>query len=952
MTRLLIVDDNEQNLYMLQVLLRGHGYEVVSASNGAEGLDIARRDPPDVIISDILMPVVDGFTLCREWKKDEQLRHIPFVFYTATYTDPKDEEFALSLGAEQFIVKPVEPDAFVEMLRETLEEHEAGRLVAPRAPVEEETPYLREYSEVLIRKLEHKIVQLERANRRLAALYQASTDMASVKPSSELVLHALRTVTQAMGYDQANYYALDQESHELRLLEAIGFSDEVTATFRRELVFTVGEPRGLVGLVGQTREPLIVADTTSDPRWVTLDASIRSALFVPVVHESRLLGVATCLSSDVGAFKEEDARDMMTIANNVAIAIENARLFERVERSERRYRTILESSADAIMSLDPDRRIAAWSTGAEQIFDYTKEEIIGQSLHILVPEHDRQATAEMLQEVRRSGAVRDWQTQRRAKDGQLVDVEITATHLGPELGFTAILRDITDRKRAEEALRESQTNLRTLFDSLEDFLFVLDVEGHVLEVNPVVLERLGYSKAELLGENVLKVHPPDRRDEAATIIADMVAGKADSCSIPLMTKDGALIPVETRVTQGRWSNQEVLFGVSRDVTQRLQLEEQLRQAQKMESIGQLAGGIAHDFNNLLTVINGFADLILPELSPSDPMRKDVASIRQAGQSASEITQQLLAFSRKQIIQPRILDLNQLVANMEPILWRTIREDIGIEMSLAPDLWRVKVDPTQIEQVIMNLAANARDAMPLGGELTIKTANVLLDKEYVAHYLGATPGKHVMLAISDTGIGMNQELRSHIFEPFFTTKAVGKGTGMGLATVYGIVKQSGGNIWCYSEEGEGTTFKIYLPSAVDESQVSVPREDEEEIPTGTEVILLVEDDATVRGLALRMLENAGYTVLEARDVEDALDQTQQHPGPIHVLLSDVVMPGMSGRDLADRITQMRPDVKVVYMSGYADEAIAHHGVLGPDTAFVQKPFSAISLLRKVREVLEQ
>ncbi|MDY6874769.1 MAG: response regulator [Chloroflexota bacterium] len=331
MVTLLIVDDNEQNLYMLQVLLQGHGYKVVAARDGAEALEKARRGPPDVIIADILMPVMDGFTLCREWKKDPQLQGIPFVFYTATYTDPKDEEFALNLGAERFIVKPVEPDVFVKMLQEVIAEHEAGVLAVPRESVEEEVVF-QQYSERLVKKLEDKMVQLEKANRRLAALHQASVALASIVDLSALMGHGLDVVIEAMGYARANLFVYDDATETFRLAGAAGFSEEMLEAFRRELVFRLGDKRGLVGLVGQSGQALIVEDVTSDSRWIPVDETLRSALFVPVVHEQRVMGVIVFVSTEVGAFDEEDAQSAMTLAGSVAIAVENARLYEQIRR--------------------------------------------------------------------------------------------------------------------------------------------------------------------------------------------------------------------------------------------------------------------------------------------------------------------------------------------------------------------------------------------------------------------------------------------------------------------------------------------------------------------------------------------------------------------------------------------------------------------------------------------
>jgi len=429
MTKLLIVDDNEQNLYMLQVLLEGAGYEVTLARDGAEALEKARRAPPDMIITDILMPTMDGFTLCRKWKKDTVLKTIPFVFYTATYADPKDEELALNLGAERFIRKPMEPAAFVEILREVIREAEAGRLVAPREPVEEERVFLKEYNEALIRKLEDKMLQLEQANRRLTVLYQVSTNLAAVKPVGKLAPHALRTVVEAMGYAYANYFAFDEEEQTFHLSESVGFPDEILTQFQQELVFRLGEERGLVGLVGQTQEPLILTDTKRDPRWIPVDETIRSALFVPVAHKGHLLGVASFLSTEIGAFDNEDAKDVMILANNLAIAIKNAQLFEQTQeeiadrkqaeenlkQSLKKLQTALEGTIYALAATtemrDPytaghQRRVAELATAIAKEMGLPEEKIEG--IHMTGLIHDIGKTsvpAEILSKPSRLGKI-------------------------------------------------------------------------------------------------------------------------------------------------------------------------------------------------------------------------------------------------------------------------------------------------------------------------------------------------------------------------------------------------------------------------------------------------------------------------------------------------------------------------------------------------------------------
>jgi len=384
--------------------------------------------------------------------------------------------------------------------------------------------------------------------------------------------------------------------------------------------------------------------------------------------------------------------------------------------------------------------------------------------------------------------------------------------------------------------------------------------------------------------------------------------------------------------------------------ERQRSEEQLRQSQKMEAIGSLAGGVAHDFNNLLSVILGYSDMLLAaQPQHVESMHDDIVVIKKAAERAADLTRQLLAFSRKQVLEPRVVDLNEIIAQVDRIIRRILGEDIELRTLPAEHLWRVKVDPGQIEQVIVNLIVNARDAMPAGGTLTVETANVELDNTYAAEHTGVTPGPHVMLAVSDNGCGMDKQTQARIFEPFFTTKEIGKGTGLGLSTVFGIVRQSRGNIWLYSEPGKGTTFKIYLPRTAD-----LPAPDPSQIPTplpgGGETVLLVEDEAEVRALLRRVLSQHGYHVIETQDPADALNHCEQFPDPIHLLLTDVVMPGISGPQLAQQARSARPELKLLYISGYTDSTIVHHGILDAGVAFLQKPIAPDVLLNKVRDVL--
>ena len=418
----------------------------------------------------------------------------------------------------------------------------------------------------------------------------------------------------------------------------------------------------------------------------------------------------------------------------------------------------------------------------------------------------------------------------------------------------------------------------------------------------------------------------------------------------LQRSDGTVIEADFFATANFFPGRH--FSILHDVTERRKLEEQVRQSQKLESVGILAGGVAHDFNNLLTVITGYSDLALRHLNKLEPLALNITEIKKAADRAASLTRQLLAFSRKQVLQPKVLDLNSVILDMKKLLGRLLGEDIELHTSAGAELGNIKADPGQIEQVIVNLAVNARDAMPNGGQITIETANVDLDEAYARTHISVQPGWYVLLAVTDTGGGIEAETQKHIFEPFFTTKDQGKGTGLGLSTVYGIVKQSGGNIWVYSEVGVGTTFKIYLP-LVDESVTGLAAEaPRPEGTAGTETILLAEDEEMVRRLAGESLKINGYTVLEAANAEEAEMICKQHAGPIHLLLTDVVMPRMSGRELAGRVVGLRPDTRVLYMSGYANDAILHHGILGERISFIGKPFTPDELAHKVAEVLGQ
>jgi two-component system cell cycle sensor histidine kinase/response regulator CckA len=528
----------------------------------------------------------------------------------------------------------------------------------------------------------------------------------------------------------------------------------------------------------------------------------------------------------------------------------------------------------------------------------------------------------------------------RRPDNALLDM---VASVGSQVG------QFIERRRAEQQLRTKAAEYRLLFDANPAPMWVFDAETlRILAVNDAALRQYGYSREEFLSLTILDIRPPEDRERLLQLRRDP-SGPRRYSELRHRKKDGTIIDVEVSADSLVFAGRPARIVLVQDVSHRKLLEEQLRQAQKMEAVGRLAGGIAHDFNNLLTVIGGHSELLLHELDAEDTRRGDVLTIQEAGERAGELTRQLLAFSRKQVLEPQVLDLNGLLRDSERLLRRLLTENLELRIVLAPEIGRIRADPVQLRQVVLNLVVNARDAMPDGGLLTLETQNADIDAEYTARHGLVSAGRYVLLAVSDTGVGMDAETKGRIFEPFFTTKERGRGTGLGLATVYGIVQQSGGFIWVYSEPGRGATFKVYLPrvdaEVTAESERPVP-----ESPRGSETIVLVEDDKQVRDLAERALERQGYTVRTAANAAEAMRLLESDAGPVHLLVTDVIMPGMNGRELAERLALFYPDLKVLYVSGYTDDVIVRHGMLGPDTSFLQKPFTPDALARKVSQVL--
>src|SRR5205809_225751 len=509
-----------------------------------------------------------------------------------------------------------------------------------------------------------------------------------------------------------------------------------------------------------------------------------------------------------------------------------------------------------------------------------------------------------------------------------------------------------ERKRTEEQLHDSERKYRLLFETNPEPMFVYDFQTlRILAVNGAAVARYGYTEPEFLQLTLRDIRPPEEQGRLDEELARRPDDGAVRAGVRHWTKQGKRFDVDLVARPLEFAGRRARLVLARDVSAQRQLEEQLRQSQKMEAVEQLAGGIAHDFNNLLTAILGSTQLLLHNTPSGDPRREDAEEIRHAGLRAAELTRQLLAFSRRQVLAPKVLDVNSVVAHMDRMLRRLLGEDVELATSLDPAAGAVNADPGQLEQVLLNLAVNARDAMPGGGRLSIETTRVTLHDEHVERRHRMPAGDYVGLAVADTGVGMDETTQAHLFEPFFTTKEAGKGTGLGLATVYGIVKQSGGYIWVYSEAGHGTTVKIYLPRVPGVAESPAPASEPQQVRGGDETVLLVEDAAPVRTLARRSLEARGYRVLDAADGPSALELSARHAGGIDILVTDVVMPGMSGRELAERLVPARPSMKVLYTSGYTDDAMVRQGVLNAGVAFLQKPFVPDTLARKVRQVLD-
>lgn len=644
----------------------------------------------------------------------------------------------------------------------------------------------------------------------------------------------------------------------------------------------------------------------------------------------------------------------------IVVDVTEQRQAERAIRiTDERFRFVARATTDVIRDWDIRTNALVWNDAVETVFGHKQNEIYPEIRwwHDHLHPDDRERVEAGIQGVIDHGGT-SWSEQYRYRraDGTYVSVMergyVARDSAGTAVRMIGAMTDVTERSRSEAAIKFQAQ----LLNAVQQAVVATDPEGFVIFWNKFAELLYGWTAQEAVGRTIEELTPsPFLREHGAQIVERGAAGESWTGELLVQGKSGKAFPALLTYSPVRDERGRVLgfVTVSIDLTERRNLEEQFRQSQKMDAVGRLAGGIAHDFNNLLTVIRLNTEIIMEGFDPTDPRSEDVKQIRSAAERASALTRQLLAFSRKQILQPRVLDMNSVVGNVEPMLRRLIGEDITIASNSGARGY-VVADPGQLEQVLVNLVVNARDAMPQGGRITIETRNVELDDHYTSEHAPVVPGRYVMLAVGDTGIGMTRDTKEHAFDPFFTTKEAGKGTGLGLATVYGIVKQSGGYVWIYTEPGLGTTLKLYFPevSAAAAFTTSEQRPASKDTKRGSETILLVEDEDAVRGLASRILEKQGYRVIAAQHGREAMDIASREEGHIHLVLTDVVMPGMNGRGLVERLSGIRPRIKSLYMSGYTDDDIIRRGFIEPSKSFLQKPFTSDALLQTVRKVLDE
>jgi PAS domain S-box-containing protein len=987
MKNILIVDDNPQDLSLLQTLLNRHGYGVTAVANGAEALEKARSELPDMIITDILMPTMDGFTLCREWKRDDRLKDIPFVFFTATYTDPKDKKFALGLGADRFIGKPQEQEVFLSIMEEVFSEHKAGRLAAPCEPQHDEAVSFREYNEALIRKLEGKMVQVEEANRRLKlevtermrteeALRELERQSAEFAEYNQLVIgsSSLGIAT----YDAESGMGVTANDAIAKIIgttveEAVGLNFRHIESWEKSGLLKIAED--VLSDGGERQNGIHVVTTFGKEIWL----GCRLARFT-IKEKAHLL----LMCADITERKRVEERMKKGFQLESALLRIDSQILEGTDT-----RDALGTACEAIVEMgyrmcwigqpDPDhivRPIASegFTAGYPENIDFRWDD----SSEGKGPTGTAIRTGQscVIQSIRESPIFSPWRESAighgyrsmaafpmKAGDGEVIGVlNVYSDREGAfgdeEIGrlgmFAQQCSIAVISARQIESLRDANQRLAFYVDRMPLAYIVWNLEFGVEEWNPAAERIFGWKARETVGKNAYElIIRKEARPQFERGWSKLLKGGESSYSLNAnVRKDGKIITCEwfNALLRDASGNISGVLSMVHDVTEKTELERQLKTAQRMEAVGTLAGGIAHDFNNSLTGIVGFGELLRNRMAGDEQALRDLDEILRCVERAATLTRQLLTFARRQVIEPVNLNLSILVADLMKFIGKVVGEHIEVKTFPGKNIPTIHADRGQIEQVVMNLCLNARDAMPEGGRLVVETDDVYLEEEYVRQNPYMKTGRYALLTVSDTGIGMDEKTRERVFEPFFTTKGPDKGTGLGLAMVYGIVKQHGGFIHLYSEPGKGTAFKVYFP-AIEAQPDAVPAKRKEEILRGgTETILLAEDEEAIRLFIERTLKERGYNILIARNGEEAIDIFRQKK-EIDLAVLDMVMPRKGGKEAFEEMHQQNPRLKVIFMSGYSANAIHDSFVLIAGTPFLQKPFGPTTLARKIREVLD-
>ena len=630
---------------------------------------------------------------------------------------------------------------------------------------------------------------------------------------------------------------------------------------------------------------------------------------------------------------------------------------DELRKSEERFRILVESSPNAIMLVQDSKIVFTNSAGVKMLGFSDPAELIGYSNLDFIPLQYHAIVKNRLQNVMQGNYNSSTELELYKKDGSLLMVESVSvpTTINGKPSILIINQDISQRKEAEMALRESERRFRDILETVHLVAVTIDVNGDITFCNDYLLGLTGWEYKDVIQKRWVDLFVPENdRNRIQSLLMKTLSTRSIPIhyEYPLITRNGEMRNIlwDSTFLLDKIGGVNGLASLGRDITEKNQLEEQLRHSQKMEAIGQLAGGIAHDFNNLLMGIIGYSEILLDNFSENDPAWEGIQEIKKAGERAAALTRQLLAFSRRQVLQPEIINLNSIISELEKMLRRLIGENIALQTFLECDLWNIKADPGQVEQVIVNLVVNARDAMPQGGRLIVKTSNIEVDEECTKRFIVIPLGDYVMMEIIDSGTGIAPENQIRIFDPFFTTKKEGKGTGLGLSTVYGIVQQSGGQIYLESQVGLGSNFIIMFPQCKESTPLN-KKDERTDYQRGSETILIVEDEDLVRTITAKVLKLQGYKILQAATPAEALLLCEQYNKPIHLLITDIVMPQMNGRELSERVQKQMPSVKVLFMSGYTDDQIIQHGVFDSELEFLQKPFSPTNLTKKVRHILD-